>query len=65
MNATAKVFADGHSQAIHLPKAFRVDVDEMWISRNDVTGVITLKPKDPQKTLSSISRPPPYQARLK
>ena len=46
MHATAKVFTDGHSQAIRLPKAFRVDVDEMWISRDEVTGVITLKPKD-------------------
>ena len=36
----------GNSQAIHLPKAFRVDVDEMWIARNEVTGEITLKPKD-------------------
>ena len=46
MLATAKVFNNGHSQAIRLPKAFRVDVDEMWIARNDVTGEITLKPKD-------------------
>ena len=46
MYATAKVFTDGHSQAIRLPKAFRVDVDEMWIARNEVTGEITLKPKD-------------------
>jgi antitoxin VapB len=46
VHATAKVFTDGHSQAIRLPKAFRVDVDEMWISRDEVTGVITLKPKD-------------------
>ena len=46
MLATAKVFTNGHSQAIRLPKAFRVDVDEMWIDRNEVTGEITLKPKD-------------------
>jgi antitoxin VapB len=46
MLPTAKVFANGHSQAIRLPKAFRVDVEEMWISKNDVTGEITLKPKD-------------------
>ena len=48
MLATAKVFTNGHSQAIRLPKAFRVDVDEMWIARNEVTGEITLKPKDTQ-----------------
>ena len=46
MLATAKVFSNGNSQAIRLPKAFRVDVDEMWIARNEVTGEITLKPKD-------------------
>jgi len=49
MLATAKVFTNGHSQAIRLPKAFRVDVDEMWIARNEVTGEITLKPKDTEK----------------
>lgn len=46
MLASAKVFTNGNSQAIRLPKAFRVDVDEMWISRNEVTGEITLTPKD-------------------
>ncbi|MEY4977751.1 MAG: Antitoxin VapB1 [Pseudomonadota bacterium] len=46
MTATAKIFTSGNSQAIRLPKAFRVDVSEMWISKNEVTGEITLKPKD-------------------
>ena len=46
MLTIAKVFTNGHSQAIRLPKAFRVDVNEMWISKNEVTGEITLKPKD-------------------
>lgn len=46
MLATAKVFTNGHSQAIRLPKAFRVDAQEMWIAKNEVTGEITLKPKD-------------------
>jgi len=46
MLTTAKVFSSGNSQAIRLPKAFRVDVEEMWIARNEVTGEITLKPKD-------------------
>jgi antitoxin VapB len=45
MPATAKVFTTGNSQAVRLPKAFRVNVDEMWISKNEVTGDITLKPK--------------------
>ena len=46
MQAIAKVFTTGHSQAVRLPKAFRVNVAEMWISKNEVTGEITLKPKD-------------------
>ena len=45
MLATAKVFSTGNSQAVRLPKAFRVNVAEMWISKNDVSGEITLKPK--------------------
>ena len=49
MIATAKVFSTGNSQAVRLPKAFRVNVEEMWIARNEVTGEITLKPKDTEK----------------
>ena len=45
MPATAKVFTTGNSQAVRLPKAFRVNVAEMWISKNEVTGDITLRPK--------------------
>lgn len=45
MVATAKVFTTGNSQAVRLPKAFRVDAREMWISRNEQTGEITLMPK--------------------
>jgi antitoxin VapB len=46
MLATAKIFSTGNSQAVRLPKAFRVNVSEMWIAKNEVTGEITLKPKD-------------------
>lgn len=46
MLATAKVFITGNSQAIRLPKAFRVNAREVWITKNEVTGEITLKPKD-------------------
>lgn len=31
--STAKVFQNGRSQAIRLPKAFRVDVDEVTLKR--------------------------------
>lgn len=44
--ATAKVFTTGNSQAVRLPKAFRVNTSEMWITKNEVTGEIVLRPKD-------------------
>ena len=56
MPATAKVFTTGNSQAVRLPKAFRVDVSEMWISKNEVTGEITLKPKDDDKRLRDLAK---------
>jgi len=45
MLATAKIFHSGHSQAVRLPKAFRLAGDEVWISKNEATGEITLTPK--------------------
>lgn len=56
MQNTAKVFTNGNSQAIRLPKAFRVKVMEMWISKNEVTGEITLKPKDDDKRQRKLNR---------
>ncbi|MBS4098155.1 MAG: hypothetical protein KGZ83_15095 [Sulfuricella sp.] len=58
MTATAKVFTAGHSQAVRLPKAFRVNVSEMWISKNEVTGEITLRPKEDNRlqTLEKLFR---------
>ncbi len=46
MPTSAKVFTSGNSQAIRLPKAYRVSTSEVWISKNDITGEITLKPKE-------------------
>ncbi|MEQ1603016.1 MAG: hypothetical protein ABL885_14760 [Methylophilaceae bacterium] len=54
MQAIAKVFNTGHSQAVRLPKAFRVDATEMWISKNEVTGEITLKPKPNADSLEAF-----------
>ena len=51
MLATAKIFHSGHSQAVRLPKAFRLAGDEVWISKNEATGEITLTPK---KAVSEI-----------
>lgn len=40
---TAKVFMHGNSQAVRLPKEFRVEGDEVEVSR--VGRVIVLRPK--------------------
>ena len=51
MLTTARIVHSGHSQAVRLPKAFRLAGDEVWISKNEATGEITLTPK---KALSEI-----------
>ena len=56
---TAKVFTTGNSQAVRLPKAFRVSTREMWITKNEVTGEIILRPKDDdqrQRNLDALFR---------
>lgn len=44
---TAKLFHNGRSQAVRLPLAFRFDVDEVFIRRDEVTGDVILS-KRPQ-----------------
>ena len=44
MIATAKVFANGASQAVRLPKEFRFDVDEVCIKR--IGPAVLLFPKE-------------------
>ncbi len=56
MQSTAKVFTSGNSQAVRLPKAFRVSASEMWISKNEVTGEITLKPKDEDQRKRNLAK---------
>lgn len=41
---TAKVFMNGRSQAVRLPAAFRFDVNEVFIRKNE-HGEIVLSPK--------------------
>lgn len=45
MLASAKLFKTGSSQAVRLPKAYRLPGDEVWVHKNEVTGVVTLTPK--------------------
>jgi antitoxin VapB len=54
MLATAKVFTTGNSQAIRLPKAFRVDVPEVWISKTGNAGAMTILPKPTADDLASF-----------
>ena len=54
MTITAKVFSTGNSQAVRLPKAFRVSAREMWITRNEHTGEITLRPKPDADALQAF-----------
>lgn len=54
MFATAKIFKTGHSQAVRLPKAFRLESDEVWISKNETTGEITLIPKPTPDSLDAF-----------
>ncbi|HPE61133.1 MAG: AbrB/MazE/SpoVT family DNA-binding domain-containing protein [Thiothrix sp.] len=42
---TAKIFSNGHSQAVRLPKAFRFDTDEVYIRQ--VGNEIVLSAKKP------------------
>ncbi len=43
MRLTAKVFKNGQSQAIRIPKEFRVNSDEVYIEK--VGNTIIIKPK--------------------
>jgi antitoxin VapB len=47
---TARIFTNGRSQAVRLPKEFRFAGDEVYI--NKVQGIVMLIPKDdPWKSL--------------
>lgn len=40
-NSTAKVFTSGNSQVIRLPKEFRLDAEEVFISRSGDSLILT------------------------
>ena len=64
MNETAKVFAAGNSYAVCLPKAFHVNTREVWISQDEATGEITLKPKQDEEE-SEFQRQRDFETLLK
>ncbi|PHS34318.1 MAG: AbrB/MazE/SpoVT family DNA-binding domain-containing protein [Sulfurovum sp.] len=51
MTQLAKVFLNGRSQAIRIPKDFRVDSDEVYIEKVGDTLIITPKKKNHWDTL--------------
>ena len=53
MIATAKIFTTGNSQAIRLPKAFRLDTEEVWISKSS-DGILTIQPKPKKDELEAF-----------
>lgn len=42
---TARLFKNGHSQAVRLPAEFRFEGDEVYIRRDAQSGDITLSPR--------------------
>lgn len=45
MQHRAKLFANGRSQAVRLPAAFRFEGDEVFIRRDETTGDVILSRK--------------------
>ncbi|MDP2751055.1 MAG: hypothetical protein Q8O31_00385 [Rhodocyclaceae bacterium] len=39
------MFKTGNSQAVRLPKACRLSGNEVWVHKNEVTGMVILTPK--------------------
>jgi hypothetical protein len=57
MIATAKVLTVvGSRQEILLPHEIRVDTPEMWVTRNEAAGEISLRPKTGAPTLRAFLR---------
>jgi virulence-associated protein VagC len=54
---TAKIFKNGRSQAVRLPKEFRFEGDEVEIRRDPVTGAVLLEPKSEPQEVSRRKKP--------
>ncbi len=51
---TAKLFKNGASQAVRLPAEFRFEGDEIYITRDDITGDLVLSSRPDAKTWSNF-----------
>ena len=47
MIATAKLDNTNHRQTVRLPPGLELTGDEVWVRKDNVTGDITLSPKQP------------------
>ncbi|MDQ6970637.1 MAG: type II toxin-antitoxin system VapB family antitoxin [Mariprofundus sp.] len=56
--ATAKVFKNGNSQAVRLPKAYSFDVDEVEIFRRDDEIILRKKRSDISEAFKLLSEMP-------
>lgn len=45
MEDTATILTVGHIRTLVLPASFHIDTEEAWISQDEVTGEIRIKPK--------------------
>ncbi|NOS89873.1 MAG: AbrB/MazE/SpoVT family DNA-binding domain-containing protein [Methylococcaceae bacterium] len=54
MLTTVKIFKTGNSQAVRLPKAFRFDSTEVWLHKDELTGVLTVTPKPTHSDLDVL-----------
>jgi antitoxin VapB len=59
MSQTARVFKNGQSQAIRLPKAFRFSGKEVFIRREGENVILSPKPDSWEAFFASDMRPSP------
>ncbi len=52
--ATAKVFRNGRSQAVRIPAEFRFKTDQVYIERDEDTGIIKLSEKPLRKSMAEL-----------
>jgi antitoxin VapB len=57
--AVAKIFMNGRSQAVRLPKEYRFDTDEVYISKEDGRIILTPKTAKSWKEFFEVHEPCP------
>ena len=57
MSQTAKVFRNGQSQAVRLPKAFRFNTKEVYIRKEGENIILSPKPESWEEFFASKNRP--------